>query len=86
MIRFRATFDRSGVLEVRPGAEGAASRSGVLSSVAKTRRGYQAFGAFLASARCEFVTSSSKQPASVAGYDAPVTQVSREDWSAWRSP
>src|SRR6266550_788818 len=47
MIRFRATFDRSGVLEVRPEAEGAASRSGVLSSVAKARRGYQASGGFL---------------------------------------
>src|SRR5438876_827685 len=82
MTRFRATFDRSAVLVVRPELEGAPSRSGVLSSVAKSRRGYQASGAFLASARCEFVKRSVTLPASVAGYDAPVTQARREDWSA----
>src|SRR6266566_223040 len=63
MIRFRATFDRSAVFAVRPELDGLPSRSGVLSSVAKTRRGYQASRAFLASARCEFV----KPPTDAAG-------------------
>src|SRR5206468_6344730 len=83
MIRFRATFDRSAVFAVRPELDGLPSRSGVLSSVAKTRRGYQGSRPFLASARCEFVKPPEDAPGIRCGVRCTVTQASREDWSAW---